>query len=75
MNIDLSDDEKLTRVDVLKRTIADDPFPLSPRIRTLKGILDKIEPPPVVAAQPLPASEPGDRPRVALATVKRRRRG
>jgi len=35
----------------LTRTIADDRYPLSPRIRTLQGILDKLEPRP--AHEPL----------------------
>jgi hypothetical protein len=66
--------KKLALVDPLKRTIADDHYPLSPRIRTLKGILNKIEPRAVTAA-PLPSSKPGDQPRAALAAMKRRRRG
>jgi hypothetical protein len=38
----LADDEKLALVALLKRTIADDRYPLSPRIGTLKGILAKL---------------------------------
>ena len=36
-----------------KRVIADDRYPLSRRIRTLQGILDKLMPPPVRAPLPL----------------------
>jgi hypothetical protein len=53
---------------LLRRTIDNDRFPLSPRIQTLKGILDKIEPPPV--REPLPPPEVYPPPR---ATARRRR--
>jgi hypothetical protein len=67
--------EKLTLADLLKRTIEADHYPVLPRIRALKAILAKIEPPPAVTAAPLPSSKPGDRPRATLAALKRRRRG
>jgi hypothetical protein len=38
---------------LLRRTIDADHYPLSPRIRVLQSILDRIEPPPV--REPLPA--------------------
>ena len=50
-NFDLTDEEKLTLAAELTRTIADDRYPLSPRIRTLQGRLDKLEPRP--AHEPL----------------------
>ena len=53
MTLDLSDEEKRALGGLLKRTIADDPYPLSPRIRTLRGILAKLEPT-TTAAEPLP---------------------
>jgi hypothetical protein len=34
VTLDLTDDEKLSRVELPKRGIGDDPYPLSPRIRT-----------------------------------------
>jgi hypothetical protein len=37
---------------LLRRTIADDRYPLSPRIRVLQAILDRIEPP--LVREPLP---------------------
>ena len=41
----LTDDEKTALLALLKRTINDDRYPLSPRIRMLGGILAKLEPP------------------------------
>jgi hypothetical protein len=69
MTLDLSDEEKLAQAGLLKCAIADDPFPLSPRVRMLEAILAKLELPPAVAAKALPASKPGDRPRAALVDV------
>ena len=43
-NFDLTDEEKLALAAQLRRVIAEDRYPLSPRIRTLQGILDKLEP-------------------------------
>jgi hypothetical protein len=40
----LADDEKVALRALLRRTIDDDRYPLSPRIRVLKGILAKLEP-------------------------------
>ena len=54
MSPDLSDEEKRTLTQLLKRTIDADHYPLSPRIRTLRAILDKIEPPPVREMVPPP---------------------
>ena len=42
--VDLDDAEKATLAALLRQVIAADPFPLSPRIRTLRTILDKLEP-------------------------------
>jgi hypothetical protein len=46
MPLDLSDEEKRALATLLRRAIDDDHYPLSPRVRTLQSILDKIEPPP-----------------------------
>jgi hypothetical protein len=73
MTFDFTDDEKLALVGMLKRAVADDPFPLSPRVRMLEAILAKLEPPAAVPTAPLPASRAGDRPRGAVAARKRRR--
>jgi len=47
-------EESRALADLLRRTIDADHFPLSPRVRTLQAILDKIEPPPVREPVPLP---------------------
>jgi hypothetical protein len=56
--------------ELLRETIASDRYPLSPRIKTLKAILAKLEP-------PAPASEPYSPPRAcerpSLALAKKRR--
>ena len=49
----LTDDEKTALLALLKRTIEDDRYPLSPRISMLRGILAKLEPPKPTSA-PLP---------------------
>jgi hypothetical protein len=52
MNFELSEDEKIALATELKRTIGEARYPLSPLIRTLQAILDKLEPRP--AREPLP---------------------
>jgi len=49
----LTQDEKTALTALLKRTIADDRYPLSLRIGMLRGILAKLEPPKPASA-PLP---------------------
>jgi hypothetical protein len=59
MTLDLTEEEELALAAELKRTIADDRYPLSPRIRTLQGILDKLDPRPAHdPAPPLKRYEP-----------------
>jgi hypothetical protein len=41
----LTADEKSALVALVKRTIAEDRYPFSPRIRPLRAILAKLEPP------------------------------
>jgi len=65
----LADDEKSALAALLKRTIADDRYPLSPRIGTLRGILAKLEPPRLAPA-PLPPQKAYAPPR---ARAKQRR--
>jgi len=55
MNLDLSDTEAPALIILLKRAIADDGYPLSERVQTWQGILDKLEPRP---ARPLAAPPP-----------------
>ena len=40
--MNLTDEEKLALVSLLERRIRDDPYPLSPRVRTLNAIVEKL---------------------------------
>jgi transposase len=40
--LDLDDEQAAALIALLKRAIADDPYPFSPRIRTLSAILAKL---------------------------------
>jgi hypothetical protein len=44
MMLDLTEEESEALAKALSRTIDDDRYPLSPRIRTLRGILAKLRP-------------------------------
>jgi hypothetical protein len=70
MTLDLSDPETDALATLLRRTIDEDRFPLSPRIQTLKAILGKTWPEPT--REPLPPPKVYAPPR---ATTARRRRG
>jgi hypothetical protein len=70
MTLDLTDKEEFALAVELRRTITDDRYPLSPRIRIVQGILDKLEPPP--ARDPLPEPKHYEPPRFIRG---RRRRG
>jgi hypothetical protein len=67
---DLSDADKVALVALLQATIAADRFPLSPRIRSLKRTLDKLEPP-AKAPEPLPPPKPPGERSVVLAKKRR----
>jgi hypothetical protein len=54
MNLDLSDEQAAALIRELDRIIADDRYPLSPRIMTLKAILAKLRPEPVRELLPPP---------------------
>jgi hypothetical protein len=69
MVLDLSDDETAALARLLRRTISDDPYPLSPRLAPLKAILAKLDPP-----QPPSGSAPPLQARDAPSTAGRRRR-
>jgi hypothetical protein len=45
MTLDITDDEALALAQLLRITIDDDPYPLSPRLAPLKAILAKLDPP------------------------------
>jgi len=70
MTLDLTDDERLVLAALLRRTIEDDRYPLSPRLRPLKAILAKLDPP-----APRPELPPPLRAYMAPSTRRRRRRG
>ena len=52
----LTPDERVTAVKLLRDTIAADNYPLSPRIRRLKSALAKLDPTPT-AAEPYPPAK------------------
>ena len=73
---DLSDTDKADLAALLRATIAADRFPLSPRVRRWKAILDKLEPP-ASKREPLPPLKPSGEPSRVVARMrgtKRRRR-
>jgi hypothetical protein len=69
MHLDLSDDKAAALTKELNAIVENDRYPLSPRIRTLRGILAKLQPEPV--RKPLPPPKVYAPPR---ATAARRRR-
>jgi hypothetical protein len=71
MATNLTNDDKAALVELLRETIAADRFPLSPRIRSLKAILAKLDPP-VPRPEPLPAPKPPGERSVVLAKKRRR---
>jgi len=71
MMLDLTQEETDALASLLRRTIDDDRYPLSPRIQTLKAILAKVRPEP--AREPLPPPKVYAAPRAM--TARRRRAG
>jgi hypothetical protein len=55
MILDLTDEETDALAGLLRRTIDDDRYPLSPRVQTLKAVLAKIQP--ELAREPLPPAK------------------
>ena len=45
MLCNLDDSDKAALAELLREKIADDPYPMSRRIRKLQAILDKLDPP------------------------------
>jgi hypothetical protein len=70
---DFTDAERAALIAELKQIIAADPFPLSPRIRMLRAILEKLEATPA-RPQPYPAPKPAGTPSLLLTRKKGRRR-
>jgi hypothetical protein len=62
---------QLSLIEPLLATIERDRFPLSPRIKSLKAILAKLDPPPP-RPESLPPPKPSVRPSAALARKRRR---
>jgi hypothetical protein len=58
--LDLTEEERAELLRLLRGVKAGDRFPLSPRIRRLKAILQKL--PPAAAAEPFPAPRPPGEP-------------
>ena len=56
-NPNLTDDERAALTKLLRDTIAADPYPLSPRIQRLKGLLAKLDPAPAAATQLYPPAK------------------
>src|SRR5271156_3962710 len=71
MMLGLSDQETDALAGLLRRTIDDDRYPLSPRVQILKAILAKIQPEPT--REPLPPPKRYAPPRAT--TARRRRSG
>jgi hypothetical protein len=69
MTLDPTDDEALVLAQLLRRTIDDDRYPMSPRLAPLKAILGKLDPP-----TPQPAMPPPLKGRAAPSAGRRRRR-
>ena len=59
--LDLTDDERSQLIGLLRGIANFDPFPLSPRVRAARAILDKLEPS-APRAEPLPLPKPPGRP-------------
>ena len=71
MMLDLTEEEADALARMLRRTIDDDRYPLSPRIQLLKAILGKLRPEP--ERDPLPPLKHYEPPRAT--TARRRRAG
>jgi hypothetical protein len=70
--LDLDDGEKAALVALLTAEIENTRYPLSPRIRQLRAILDKLEPA-KPRPEPYPAPKPAGVPSMVLAKKKKRR--
>ena len=69
---ELNEADKAVLIGLLKATIAGDRYPLSPRLRTLKRVLDKLDPP-TRTSEPLPPPKPPGAPSMVLAKKRRRK--
>jgi hypothetical protein len=70
---DLTPDDRAAIAGILRDMIAADRFPLSPRVRSLKAILDKLEPAKPRPA-PLPPLKPPGEPSMVVARTREAKR-
>ena len=68
---EISDDERAALIRLLRETIEADRFPLSPRIKQLTVIRDKLDPAPAKPELLPPLKSPGEQ---SLAQRRRQRR-
>ncbi len=71
MTPDLTEDDKAVLIELLRETIERDRFFMSRRIRRLKAVLDKLDPP-VPGPEPMLPPKPPGEPSLALRRKKRR---
>ncbi len=71
MPIDLTDPEKAALIELLRGAIDRDRFPLSPRIRLLRGILEKLG---IRSTLAMPSPAPKSTSRLVAALAKNRPR-
>jgi hypothetical protein len=71
MPLDLTDDEKAALIELLRGTIDRDRFPLSPRIKLLRSILEKLG---IRSTLAMPSPAPKPKSRLVAALAKNRRR-
>ncbi len=69
--LDLDEDERDALLSTLRQIVDNDRFPMSPRIRCLRRILDKLRQPAPVP-EPFPPPEPSAVPSAALKKPRRR---
>ena len=67
---ELSEDETRTLIDYARRKFAEDRRPLSPSLRPVRAIMDKLDPKP----EPQPLSEPTKRVEPSWRMARKRRR-
>ncbi len=59
MPLDLTEADRAILAELLRETIRTDRFPLSPRVKSLRAILDKLDPQPAAETMP-PPKPPGE---------------
>jgi len=72
MTPDLTEDDKTILAELLREMIQRDRFPMSPRVRSFRAILAKLDPP-APRPEPIPPPKPPGERSMAL-TKKRSRR-